>query len=80
MLEKLLKFYKACHCVRQSLWLALEHDKVADWFLTIQHEDSSTTIFESNDCSLNLLCAHAYIALADWAKEDELLEDIEGNI
>ena len=80
MLEKLLKFYEACHCVRQSLWLTLEHDKIADWYLTIRHGDSSTTIFESNECSLNLLCAHAYIALEEWAREDEMLEDIEANI
>lgn len=80
MLEKLLKFYEACHNVKQSLWLSLEHDKVADWYLTIQHEDSLTTIFESNECSLNLLCARAYIALAEWAREDEKLEDIECNL
>jgi len=80
MLEKLLKFYEACHSVRQSLWLTLEHDKIADWYLTIRHGDSSTIIFESNECSLNLLCAHAYIALEKWAREDEMLADIEDNI
>ena len=80
MLERLLKFYEACQYKKQSMQLTLEHDKYADWFIRIAHHDSGTIIFNENDCSLNLLCARAYIALEAWAREDFELEDIEINL
>lgn len=80
MLERLLKFYKACQYQRQSMQLTLEHDKFADWFIEIEHRDSDTVIFSENDASLNLLCAKAYIALEEWAREDPFLGDIEINL
>jgi hypothetical protein len=80
MLERLLKFYKACQYKKQSMQLTLEHDKCEDWFIEIAHHGSDTIIFNENDASLNLLCARAYIALERWAREDFQLEDIEINL
>lgn len=80
MLERLLKFYEACQHKRQSMYLTLEHDKYGDWSIGIAHNDSDTIIFNENGASLNLLCARAYIALEEWAREDSWLEDIEINL
>ena len=80
MIERLTKYYNACHCVKQSLVFELTHDKNMDWCLIIYHRDSNTYIFESNGASLNLLCAEAYISLEKWAGEYSDLEDIENNL
>lgn len=80
MLEKLLKFYEACHYVKQSMCLEIQHEKCEDWSILIFHADSNTTIFYDNNCSLNLLCARAYIALEEWAREFTELENIEINL
>lgn len=79
MIERLLKYYEACHYVKQSLVLELTHDKVMDWSLMICHRDSETVIFDSNNSSLNVLCAECYIALERWASEYSDLADIENN-
>ena len=80
MIERLLKYYEACHCVKQSLVFELTHDKVMDWSLMICHRDSGTIIFDSNNGSLNVLCAECYVALERWAREYSDLEDIENNL
>lgn len=80
MIERFLKFYEACHNKKMSLCLDINHDNFEGWYICIIHEDSDTTIFNSDNCSLNLLCAHAYIALEEWAREFIELEDIEINL
>ena len=80
MIERLTKYYERCHNKKQSLTLDIIHDKYGDWQIEIVHNDSQTIVFRSNECSLNLLCAEAYIALEDWASGYAELEDIECNL
>ena len=80
MLEKLTNFFKACQSVKQSLRMAIQYEKCEDWSIFILHADSGAIIFLDNDCSLTLLCARAYIALEEWAREFPELENIEINL
>ena len=80
MIERFMRYYQACHCVKQSLRLQIDHGKIMDWGITIYHGDSETFIFDEHGSSLNVLCAKAYIALEEWASGYMELEDIENNL
>lgn len=80
MIERFMKYYEKCHGVKLSLQLNIEHDNCCGWHIFIIHGDSDTIIFDEDACSVNLLCARAYIALENWARNFSELEDIENNL
>ena len=80
MIERFFKFYSACFYEKLSLQLDIQHDNCGGWYIKICHTASDTIIFDMDCTSLNLLCAKAYIALAEWASNIPVLEDIENNL
>lgn len=80
MVERFLKLYEAYHCIKPSLRMELTNDSDMDWWLSIYHADSETTIIDVNDISLHFLCARAYLALVEWASNFEEFEDVEVNL
>ena len=71
MLNELIKLYERCHNKRQSLILEITHDKICDWSIYIKHRDSETTIYDGNG-DLNEQVCRAYLALKQWALEEDL--------
>ena len=71
MLNELIKLYEKCHYKRQSLILEITHGKIFDWRIYIKHRDSATVIY-SGDGDLNEQVCRAYLALKEWAIEEDL--------
>ena len=71
MLNELIKLYERCHNKRQSLILEITHGKIFDWSIYIKHRDSATTIYDGNG-DLNEQVCRAYLALKEWAIEEDL--------
>ena len=71
MLNELIKLYERCHHKKQSLILEITHDKICNWSIYIQHRDSATTIYDGNG-DLNEQTWRAYLALKQWALEEDL--------
>jgi hypothetical protein len=75
-MEKLVKLFNYYALEKQSLTMEIGYNKISDWVISIEHEQSCTIIFNENGGSLELLCAKAFVALAEWGREFEDLEDI----
>jgi len=75
MIEKFLTYYSLLQVRRQSLVLELTYDNCCGWCCTIIHRDTNTVIYKSDGTSLDLISAHGFVALAEWAYE-ELLDDV----
>ena len=72
MLNELIKLYEKCHCEKQSLVLEITHDKICDWTIYIEHRDDSFTIIYDGCGELNEQVCRAYLALKEWAIEEDL--------
>ncbi len=80
MMDELTKLFNNAAHVKQSLEFTLSWNKISDWNLFIYHEQTSTTIFEGDDYSINRLAASGYVALTNWLDEWEDTENIEMNM
>lgn len=69
MLDKLLELYQRLQTEKQSMVFTLQHDKVADWYIQIIHEDSQTEIYSGNGMLEDVIC-EAYLALRKWETEN----------
>ena len=79
-MKNLTKLFEEYANIKQSLILNITWDKIADWCVYIEHQDSNTIIFDENGVSLELVCAKAFIKLAEWGEEFKDLENILYNI
>ena len=79
-MKNLIKLFEGYSNIKQSLRLKISWNEYTNWCVFITELESDTVIFDLNDTSLELVCAKAFIKLAEWGEDFEDLEDILYNI